>query len=210
MLELAASHIEKGKFELRLEGDGPRWARWVVALGPVRARIFALSFVVAAALFNLTTAPAAFFLDQGWVANTFQALSWQAYVKWAVAALGLGFWLLAFGVKHEELILLFDRVASKLHYRYSPQFSLATVDEGECTFSAIRRIEVFSPERTPKTPYGFVEIEINDASWQDPKVFRFKLLSEDQLKIYPANLGRITGKEPIGDWEDPDSLPVGT
>jgi hypothetical protein len=206
MLELAASHIEKGRFELRLEGDGPRWARWIVGMGPSKSRLFALSFIVVAALLNLTTAPAAFFLDQGWVANTFQALSWQAYAKWIIAGLGMLIWLVAFGARREELILQFDRMASKLHYRYAPQFTLAAVDEGEASFDGIRRIEVFAPTREPRTPHGFIEIEVYDAQEQKAKSFRFKLLSEDQFKIYPTNLGRFTGKEPVGDWTDPDSL----
>lgn len=202
MLELASSHVEKSLFELRLEGEGPKWARWINSLGPIRARLFALSFVVGAALLNFTTLPAAFFMDNGWAQNSFQALNFQAYIKWVLAGIGLILWMMAFGLRKENLILVFDRLNSKLLFRYSPQFSLATIDEGEAPFSAIKRIEVFGPHRDPKTAYGFLEIEITEDT--QPKVFRFKILSEDQFRIYPTNLSRITGREPIGDWTDPD------
>jgi hypothetical protein len=208
MLELAAAQMEKGVFELRLEGEGPRWASWITGLGPIRGRIFALVLVILAAGLNLTTAPAAFFFEQGWATSTLHALNIQASVKWAIAGLGFVIWALAFGIRREELRLVFDRSAAHMAYRYRPQWNLAAVDQGQATFDNIRRIEVFGPAREPQTSFGFIEIEIFDAEEKREKLFRFKLLSEDQLKIYPANLARITGREPKGDWVDPDSTPL--
>lgn len=208
MLELAAAQVEKGVFELRLEGEGPRWARWFLTLGPVKGRLLALGLVIGAALLNLTTAPAAFFFESGWTSSTIHALRMQATVKWIIAGSGMVIWALVFGVRREELRLVFDKMASKLHYLHRPRWNLAATDEGEVGFDGIRRIEVFGPHREPPTPYGFVEIEIFDATEKREKAFRFQVLSEDQLKIYPANLGRFTGREPKGDWVDPDSLPA--
>jgi hypothetical protein len=210
MLELAAAQMEKGIFELKLEGEGPRWARFFVNLGANKVKILALVFVVAAAFLNLTIKPAAFFYEMGWADSTIHALRIQAFVKWLIAGTGLVIWLVGFMVRKEQLLLQFDKGLSKLFYRYHPQFNLATVDEGEATFEAIRRIEVFAPHKEPRTPHGYIELEVYDAQEQREKTFRFSVLSEDQFKIYPTNLGRITGRDPKGDWEDPDSLPQGT
>jgi hypothetical protein len=209
MLELASAQVEKGVFELRLEGEAPRWARPVVALGPVRGRLLALGLILAAASLNLTTVPAAFFFENSWTVSTIHALRLQAILKWAIALSGLGVWALVFGVRKEELKLVFDKAASKLLYFHRPQWNLSTPDQGEVGFSDLRKIEVFGPQREPKTPYGYVEIGLFDPSEKREKLFRFQVLSEDQLKIYPANLGRFTGRDPHGDWVDPDSLPIG-
>ncbi len=197
--------MEKGVFELRLEGEGPRWAGWILRMGPIRGRVLALGLVLAAAGLNLTTVPAAFFFDHHWTTSTIHALRMQAMLKWIIAAVGLVIWALAFGVRREELLLSFDRSASKLNYRYRPQWNLAALDQGQVGFENIRRIEVFGPQREPQTPFGFVELEIFDPDEKRQKQFRFRLLSEDQLKIYPANLGRVTGHTPKGDWSDPDA-----
>ncbi|MEO5666597.1 MAG: hypothetical protein ABIR96_00920 [Bdellovibrionota bacterium] len=208
MLELASAQVEKGVFELRLEGEGPRWARRFIALGPNRGRILALVLILGAASLNLTIRPAAFIFESGWTTSTFNALRYQAMLKWLIAGSGLVVWAIVFGARKEELKLVFDKSASKVFYFLRPQWNLSNLEQGEASFANIRKIEVFAPYREPQTPYGFVEIGLFDAQEKAEKLFRFKVLSEDQLKIYPANLGRFTGRDPFGDWIDPDSLPV--
>ena len=208
MLELASAQVEKGVFELRMEGEGPRWARKIIALGPVKGRLLSLGLILLAASLNLTTGPAAFFFESGWTTSTIHALRLQGLVKWGIAGIGLVVWAVVFGVRKEDLTLVFDKAASKVFYLFRPRWNLASTDKGEASFSDIRRIEVFGPHREPQTPYGFVEVEIFDPQEKREKQFRFMLLSEDQLKIYPTNLGRFTGREPCGDWIDPDSLPA--
>jgi hypothetical protein len=207
MLELASAQVEKGVFELRMEGEGPSLAKPLIALGPVRGRMLALVFILLAASLNLTILPAQFFFESGWTTSTIHALRLQGLVKWSIAGMGLVVWAMVFATRREELKLVFDRTASKIFYWHRSKWSLATPDQGEAAFSDIRKIEVFGPHREPQTPHGFVEIGLYDPTEKREKSFRFQVLSDDQLKIYPANLGRFTGKEPFGDWVDPDSLP---
>jgi len=208
MLELASAQVEKGVFELRMEGEGPRWARFMTGLGPIKGRLLSIGLILFAATFNFHTVVAEFFFETGWTTSTIHALRMQAMVKWALAGLGVIVWAMVFGIRREELKLIFDKAAAKVFYFHRSAFNLATPDQGEAPFTDIRKIEVFGPLREPQTPHGFVEIGIFDPTEKREKLFRFQLLSDDQLKIYPANIGRFTGREPHGDWIDPDSLPA--
>lgn len=200
MLELAHSQVEKGKFELVMEGEGPGWARLIIKLGPVRPKLIALSLILLAASLNLGTAPAAFFMDQGWAAHQGSALAAQNTLKWVLAGLGAAVWLTGFMVRQEKLQLTFDRIKNIFYYRYQPQFALAEVDEGEVDFKQLRRIEVFSAQKEPQTEFGYIELGVKEEDIDEEKVFRFKVLSDEQFRFYPLNISRITGRTPIGDY----------
>lgn len=200
MLELAHSNVEKGSFELRLEGEGPAYGRWILALGELRARLFALGFILIAVYLTFTQSLAEQFFAMGWVDRPEQAFAAQNTVKWMIAALGGAFWFAVYSIRRESLTLLFDRAKNVLNYRYLPQFTLAADDEGQVPFKKVKKVEVYSPEREPKTPFGFIELLVEDEQEKAEKTFRFKVLSEEQFRFYPLNIARITGREPTGDY----------
>ncbi len=200
MLELAHSQVEKGHFELRLEGEGPIWAQWFFRVGQIKARVLALALILFAAVLNVWTGPAVFFFEAGWVQSTTQAVFAQSIIKWGFAALGFLVWMGIFMLRQEELTLNFDRMKNQLTYQYLPQWTMAAIDEGSVGFDAISQIQVHGPQREPKTPHGFIELYVMDPLEKREKTFRFKLLTDEQFQFYPVNLSRLTGREPTGDW----------
>ncbi len=200
MLELAHAQVEKGNFELKMEGEGPLWAHWIFRFGPIRARVLALCTILMAAGLNIWTGPAVFFYEAGFAESTTKALFMQAILKWVLAALGFAIWMGVYMLRREMLTLKFDRQKNQMSYDYLPQWTLAANDSGSVGFDAIRQIQVWGPLRKPQTPFGFIELSIQDPNDSRDKIFRFKLLSEEQFQYYPVNLSRLTGKEPTGDW----------
>jgi hypothetical protein len=205
MLELSAVNTQRGVFELTLEDELPPLLRSIGRLGPIKTRLISIMLLLTAASLNFTTRPAQFFLNTGLADNSLEAMSFQALLKWGIVSVALVVWGVAFLLRRGLLTLVFDRPTSTYHFRQRSRWNLAPLAEGEGAFSEVKAIRVFGPHREPKTQYGFMEIEIRPPLnvVGQLKLFRFKLLSEDQLKIYPANLGQIVGREPEGDWVDP-------
>jgi hypothetical protein len=205
MLELSAVHVEKGIFELTLEDELPPVLRSIGRLGPIKTRLISVTLLLLAASLNFTTKPALYFMNVGLAGNTLAAINLQAMLKWSIVGVALLVWAVAFLLRRGLLTLVFDRPGGLYHFRQLSRWNLGPIAEGSGAFSEIKAIRVFGPQRDPKTPYGFMEVEILPANKVVgmPNLFRFKLLSEDQLKIYPANLAKIVGREPEGDWVEP-------
>ena len=202
MFELSGTQFAKGVFELRLEKVAPRPFRGLLQLGAIRGRLVALIFFVAAGFLTYLRQPSLLIVNHRW-ASVATAIRIQDATTWTLMGIGLVIYVFVFVFRLEKMTLEFDRHDNELRYIHEPLNAKTRVREGRVPFSQIENIEVFAPNRSQKTPYGFLEVRLKDR----PKPYnriRFRILSEEQFKIYPLNLSKIVGKSPIGDWKDPD------
>lgn len=204
MFELTGTQYEKGRFELRLEKVeyGPK--KWLIILGPVRGRVVALTLFLLSSLLLITNQPAKFCLKMGWIQYGPDMLKVQNIVTWVLMIVGLVVYFSVFALKRAELTLVFDRVANGLRYSRGFNFTAQGTQQGLIPFQEIETFKVHGPDRKPRTPYGYIEIGAKKGATH----FRFRVLSEDQFKIYPANIARILDRSPVGDWVDPDAEEV--
>lgn len=205
MLEVSGASFEKGRFEIRLEPAG-EGNRWIYALAPLRGRLIAISLFLVSGILIYTQAPARFFVGHGWASNSAQAWAWQTWLTWSLVGIGIVCWAAAYLLRRESWTLIFDRGGSKLVLRRASMLSVIPVRESFATFREIDRLQVSGPDREPKSPHGYMEVEVG--IWPEPERHtRFRFLSDDQCRIYPLNISKMTGKTPGGDWVDPESLP---
>jgi len=209
MFELAGTHFAKGTLELDLEKMPPRWMAWILRFGLVRGRMLVLSLIAAGFFLAYTQQPGRWLLGQGFFSNQV-VYGIQKTLEWGFVSVAGFLWLVVILRRPESLNLVFDRTKSEFRFVHTPGGRHAQAQEGTFPMATIQAIRVFGPEREPRTPHGFVEIALGAGLPEPYQAFRFRLLSEEQLKIYPTNLARMTGKAAEGDWTDPDDAPVGT
>jgi hypothetical protein len=205
MFELAGSQFEKGVLELRLEKSPPKGTGWYLRLGPIRARLIAFAGLFFAFLLGVNRAPSQFFLENGWAADAIQAAEMQNKVMWTVAIVAICFYALVFLLRVETLDVSLERSQGALYYFHRRPLFFQSAVQGRILFASVDKIVVHGPEREPKTPHGFIEILSKDGSPEPYKSIRFKVLSSDQLRFFPLNMGKIIDKEPEGDWSDPQA-----
>ena len=208
MYEIEAANFRKGTFEIHLRNIrnfGP--FKWLIELGPVKGRLVAMGGLLFSLMLSLNKAPSRFILENGYAPDMDSALLIQQNIMWGIAVVFGVFYLSVFLFRREELELDFDRTKDILYYHHTPCFFLLPRRSGSWAFRDIRKIQVIAPENEPKSPYGVIEIEGPATAPSAYRSFRFRVLSEDQIKIFPLNISNLVGREPSGDWVSPDSLP---
>ncbi len=210
MYELDGTQFEKGIFELRLTKDVSRLKRWIVMLGPVGGRLVALSLFLVSAFLTLKHQPAVYILERGWATGTVQAVKYQNAFIWALMGVGLIVYFSVLLFSQESVILTFDRAQGVLRYSIIGGRFRAT-KQGIVPFKNIEVFKVHGPAAEPKSEHGYIEIRgraLESAPTSKPLDIKFRLLSDDQLKIYPLNLSKMMDRMPTGDWVDPEASPV--
>lgn len=198
MFELAGTSTKLGIFELRLEKRAPFFLDPILKIGPFKGRAIGLIGLAIALLLSLSLSPARFFLEQNWASSEEAARELQYSIGNAVLFISCAFYALVFLFRKEKLDLVFDRPSGEFAFFHIPIFRFAPVKEGLSRFQDIEKIEVFAKDKTPQTPYGYIQITNKRLSKGYQKI-SFQLLSEEQFEIYPKNLSQITGKEAVGD-----------
>jgi hypothetical protein len=196
MFELSATKFEKGIFELTLAKKPPAWLAPFIWLGPIRSRLLALALILGAGSIYFFSGPTHGLLATD--ATSFATAYKLQKALWIPVLLGIVVWATAFYLRREELVIGFDRGAQNLKCRHTPMGAKNPVVELDIPFGDIKAIEVFSATRGTPSPFGYVEVrtKVDDAPF---KALRFKLLSDDQFRIYPQNLAKMTGIEAQGD-----------
>lgn len=205
MFELTGTNFEKGVFDLRLESaGGGGWLSRFVALGPVKGRLVALVFFVLAGFLVYFRGPAELAMRMGWADSAIDAMRIQGFVVWGIVILGLVFYFIVLGMRRERLDLTFDRAKAQVRYRWLARAAFSPAKEAIAPFSAIEAMEVFGPEREPRSPHGFLELRVRDL--EEPfRILRFRFLTDEQRRFYPLNLAKLTDRQPQGDWVDPEA-----
>lgn len=207
MFEIAGTHFSKGVFEIELEKAPPRWMAPILRFGQVRARLVVLALIALGFFAAFHQQPARWFLGYGYLSRENTALV-QKSVEWGLVGIAALLWLIVILRRPEKLSLIFDRGQQQFRFHHTPAGRHASAQEASFPVGTLGAIRAFGPDRDPKTPHGFLEIELNAGLPEPYKVFRFKLLSEEQFRIFPTNIMRMTGKTIEGDWTDPDDEPV--
>lgn len=205
MFELIGTQFDKGVLDFRLEKSLPQPISFIVGLGPIRGRLLALVFLGLASALSLARQPATYFVKNK-IFEVAVANQVTITIIYLLFGIGLVLYVLVFFVRKESMDLSFDRADKMLRFRHFPKTAKMPAREGICDFGSLEAIEVFGPSREPKTPNGFIELRLKNHS-KPYHCIRFKLLSDEQFKIYPLNLSQMTGKTPVGDWSDPGDLP---
>ncbi|MBS1984849.1 MAG: hypothetical protein JST16_11830 [Bdellovibrionales bacterium] len=208
MFELSGTHFEKGVFELQCEQPSSEFAGRILALGPLKGRLVALSFLLAASYLLYFQVPARTLMRWGWASDPFAAHRIQGIVVWGVVGLGLVIYMAALSLRPRMLTLTFDRGHSQVSVKRSGGYRWTPVKEDLAAFSSIKAIRVHGAHREPYTPHGFLELELPTLEDESLRVSRFRFLSDDQFRIYPLNIAKLTGVVPTGDWTDPDDEPL--
>lgn len=207
MFELAGSKIEKGEFEIRLEKVVPAWKKPFVKLGPIRGRLVALFFILVGGVFTFTKQPGSLFVQRGWVQSAAEALRVQQLATWATVGVGVLIYFLVVIFRQKKVSLFFHKGSKEFRYFIEPAWAAQRAEEGLFVFDDLTKFEVFGSQRSAGHPHGYIELAFESAPRNTKRGFKFRLLTDEQLKIYPANLARIMEKTPVGDWTDPDDLP---
>jgi hypothetical protein len=205
MLELARAKFEKGEFEITLEKVPPKWKAPFVALGPIRGRLVALAIILFAGFLTFARQPGSLVADKKWVSSAEAAAKVQDYATWSVLALGVLVYLMVFVFKKQQIILNFIRAKKEFRYYEEAAFKGQVPQEGLYRFEDLKEFEVIGPEKDPEAPCGFIHLKFSSPAMGGEKDFKFRMLTPDQIKIYPTNLARILEKDPTGDWVDPDA-----
>lgn len=203
MFEITGTLFEHGILALRLEKPAPRLLQPFVKLGAIRGRLLALGFLLLASILTFKHQPMNWALDHGYLSDQKTAALLQMGVSYTLAGIGTFIYLLVFFVRTEVLELEFDRSEKCLRFMHTPRMAKLTVRQGMTDFKSIEKIEVFSKDKTPLTSYGYVKLVLKSHS-KPYKEIMFRLLSDEQFSIYPANLMKMTGITPVGDFTDPD------
>lgn len=207
MLELSAAEFKRGVFTLTLEEKLPRWRSWATKLGPVKGRVIALGALLFALYMTLNQNLARFLYDSSYFESLARAREFQSNLSWGLMMLAIAFYIYVGVFRREKMLLIFDPGKSQLRFFHSRRLMYSGEVEGLVPFREIEGIRVAGPQREPRTPYGYIELNLSPKLKKAYRKLRFEILSEDQLKIYPMNLYRITECEPQGDWSEPDDLP---
>ena len=208
MLELSGTHFERGVFELRFDKPLPaairRWASW----GPVRGRLIAMSVFLVAGLLLYFRVPALVLLRFNVVDMPMTALRIQTALIWTLVGLGILLYLGVLMMQNPSVVAVFDRTQSQYRWRITPLWKLVPIKSSVAPLTAIQTLEVYGPEKDPKTPHGYIEIRAPELDEPSLKVLRFSFLSDEQFRFYPLNLSRMLQRRPQGDWVDPDDEPL--
>jgi hypothetical protein len=207
MYDLAGTQFEKGTLEFRLEKRLAPPLGLVVNLGPIKGRLVAMCLLLSTAFLTFKKQPVTWLIEHGWLYQGPTALQVQGAITWTLFFAAILIYAFIYTLRSEKLVLSFDKTKGMLRYVLIPKFLQKPEDRGLIPFSKIDTFKVYSKDREPRTPHGFVEIG-GDAGGE-AKVFRFMLLSEDQFRIYPTNISRIIGRPATGDWSDPDDEIIG-
>lgn len=198
MYELVATNTKMGVFELELEKKSPFPLNLIMKLGPYKGRAVGMIGVVFSLLFSMNAAPAKFFMEQNWAASEEVARQIQYSISNVILFTSCVIYALVFLFRKQVLSLQFDRPRKECSIFHIPLFRFSPLKEELAMFQDIEKIEVFSKNREPLSPHGYIKIVVPKFS----KKFReisFQFLSDDQFNIYPQNLGQITGRDPKGD-----------
>jgi len=208
MWDLQGTQFDKGVLELRLEkqftGILKLPLRVVLALGPIRGRLLAISILLLGAYLNYLRQPFAWMLDSGYLVDQRQAAGYVSLLTWVFVGTAVLIYIGVFFVRQERLELEFDRHNKLLKWYLLPLGARFSAKEGEFPFSMIREIRVHAASSKHSAPHGFLEISFKDLVKPPFKVLKLRFLSDEQKKIYPLNLYRLTDVKPVGDWSDPD------
>lgn len=207
MFELSSSRVGKGLFEFELDKEPPKWLAWAIRLGPIRGRLTAFVLICGSALLKFYNQPLKFFVEQGWADPTqfslFSAQSLQTIFTWLLTVAGFTVFLFMVFLRKERMLLTFDRPHKELRFLHIPMGNKNPPREGLIPFKEINAIEVFGPDRSPKSDYGYMTLHFKNRPKSDPyQTVSFKLLSDDQRQIYPSNIGELVDIEPTGDWTE--------
>ena len=203
MFELSGTNFEKGLFELRLQ-EGARKGLWgrLCQLGPVNGRLVALAFFLLASFLLYFQVLARVLAP--WQ-SLHQAQRTQAWITWGLVAVGGVIYAVALVSQRAKVRVTFDRGRGQVHFHHAAMSRFQPARDSLAGFKEVTSIKVYGPQREPHTPHGFLEITTPTLTDTRLRTLRFQFLSDDQLKIYPLNLSKLTGIEPQGDWVDPGS-----
>ncbi|NCN26996.1 hypothetical protein GW915_05420 [bacterium] len=207
MFEVQAANFKKGIFELHLRKAVkiPLLAP-IFRLGPVRGRLIGLAGLLFAFLLSMNKAPSRFFLENGWASDEVEALLQQDRLMWTLVVVCALFYLLVSLLREAHLELDFDRQKEAIYFHFSPTFVLSRRKEGLIGFREVRKVEVFAPDREPKTSFGRIRIQGPATAPIPFRELDFALLSDEQREFFPLNLSRLMDIQPVGDWIDPDTV----
>ncbi len=210
MFEVAGTHFQKGTFELDLERRPAGPLAWPLKLGAIRGRLLALALILLAGWLTIRNQPGRWLMfDMGLETSTARLL--HSVATWSILIVGAAIYFLVIVRRQEKMKVAFDRTRGEFRFVHTPPGRHARAQEGVFPFEAIEKIEVYGPQREPVTPHGFVELLIKaDRVPEAYRQTRFRLLTDEQLRFFPANIARMTGIQPAGDFKDPDDEPVGT
>ena len=203
MFEICGTHFARGVFELRLEKASSALVRPFLKLGPIGGRVVALTFFVVAGLLTWSRQPGFWLVSQGWVSDPLMVVRIQSLTTWPLMLVGGIFYLSAFLFRKERLELEFDRHNRQLRFHHRSLGARNPARDGVISFDSIVKMQAIGPAGNPRTPHGHLVLEVLDS----PKPynrFSFSFLTDEQFRIYPSNLAKIVGKDPVGDWLDPD------
>jgi hypothetical protein len=196
MFELQESQVERGVFKLFLVKPLKyRFLNFIVSLGPIRGRLVGFSFFILGTLLNFWTLEnlervgSYFFIFRG--------------IIWALFAISLVIYGAAFLLRTQSLLLKFDKIHQAFEYEFKSFWAKKPVAQGTWPFKDFKEIRVYGPTSSPQTPFGFIELSSKLPKDLLGSKFQFKVLSEDQIKIYPLNISKLIDKDPVGDWQEP-------
>jgi hypothetical protein len=204
MYDLDGAQFERGEFEIRLEKRAPQPLAAVLSLGPIRGRLVALSLILLSAAMVFSDQPTSWLQNLGVLPQGVLPQTYQGYFTWPVLAVGAVLWLSHFLFRKPRLTLIFDRSSSELRYSLEGLFAKSLPKEALVPFRNIQEIRVHAAD-SAASPFGWIELKLLASSPLNSVCFR--VLSAEQASIFPLNLSRVVGKEPVGAWVDPDSIP---
>jgi hypothetical protein len=200
MWELERASFNRGILELELART-PRGPLWLVSkIGPLKGRLLALVLILSAGFMSYYLQPYRSLVNSG-LLGTEAAKMLQGALNNLTLFLGVALYLLVFLWRQEKMLLVFDRHKQELHFEDWPAIKKMRTKRGFFPFKKIKAFIVNGPDKEPHTEHGFLEIQ-TDGSFSGYESIRFKFLSDEQAKIYPLNIYRISDKLPVGDWSE--------
>ena len=204
MYELFSTKAEKGNFEYELRKKAPWYCRLAIKLGPLKGRVITFTIVILAAFMKFTNQPAQWLVDLGWMSSYSENLYYlQLVLSWGMAIAGMVMWGMVIFFQQEKLHMVFDRPNQEVHFFKHPLGAKNPVQESLVPFKLFNSIKVFSAKKSPETDHGFIELACKDDVHLPEGKVRFKVLSQEQLEIFPNNFMNLLDIEPSGDWVEP-------
>jgi len=203
MFEIVGTHFERGTFVLKLEKSLPPFLRFFLKFGPIRGRLMGMAFLLCGLILTLNKQPMTFLLEKGLLTHIPTAQNLQLVLTYVLSGIGALIYLSIYIFRQEKLDLEFDRTDQVLRFYHLPLFAKLSAREGLCPFKSIEKIEVFSKERDPSAAFGSIHVNLKGHSKPYQNIV-FKFLTEEQFKIYPHNIMKLSGVTPVGDFVDPD------
>jgi hypothetical protein len=192
MFEVAGTYFHQGVFELCLEKRPPVLLRWLFALGPIRARLVGLAFLLFAFLFSTSRGPMTFILEQGYAATPELALALQYRISYSLFFIAVFFYVVVFFFKKEQMFLTFNKASKIYSVEHEPFFRFKTGVKAHVPFQEIIGVEKLPPDKALGAPHGRILIKSRKMPRELEKL-EFAVLTDEQYEYFPQNIENLIG-----------------